>query len=94
MTLAPTITRSRIRRGVGVVPEGDKSTTFFVRTDKLFELAGGAVKKNSLCKELMTRGIMIRRTKEDRSFQRLPGGEKVQHYRLVFPEVAECDPFA
>ena len=74
--------------------KGDKSTTFFVRTDKLFELAGGAVKKNSLCKELMTQGIMIRRTKEDRSFQRLPGGEKVQHYRLVFPEVAECDPFA
>ena len=69
------------------------TTIFYVRTDKLFVLAGGAVKKNGLCKELETQGILERRSKEDRSFQRLPGGEQVQHYRLTFPETAECDPF-
>jgi hypothetical protein len=82
------VEKSGYGEAVAWYEKDDKATVFYVRTDKLTALVGGAVKKNPLCKALKKEGILIPRSDTDRTYPRLPTGEQMQHYQLKFVEEA------
>ena len=71
----------------------DKSTTFYVRADKMVGLSGDTLKKHALGNALEEAGVLIHGYGRNRTHSRLPDGEQVQHYRLTFAEEAEYEAF-
>jgi hypothetical protein len=71
------------------------TVTYFVRADKIVEISGGARKRRSLTSALKEAEILKPSGDKTLTWDKLPGGFKMQHYRLAFkldPEVA--GPFA
>jgi hypothetical protein len=62
----------------------ESTVTFYVRVDKIAQLAGGTMKQRALVAGLKASGILTPMSDKNLAWDKIPGGFKMQHYRLTF----------
>lgn len=73
----------------------DLTLIFYVRSAKIEELAGGVEKRRALITALKEAGVLIPAGEKTNTWDKLPGGFRLQHYQLAFelekPKTAASD---